>query len=145
MIKTHDLTLNTSNAIGTADQFGTSFTWNSINLRVLMGDLYDRFDRFNLCLNTIATTTLNNGTFAKLTIKDDMRITLNYTINLRKNINWKEIDDNINDITKYCNSYLNHKLNFNEISIKANFTIEIENVSMQNLKKKIRSYYPPLN
>jgi len=64
ILKTHDLTLNTSNAIGTADQFGTSFTWNTINLRVLMGDLYDKYDRFNLCLNTIATTTLANGTFA---------------------------------------------------------------------------------
>jgi hypothetical protein len=31
-------------------------------------------------------------------------------------------------------------LKFEEISIKANFTIEIENVSMQNLKKKISEY-----
>jgi hypothetical protein len=92
----------------------------------------------NNCINCYSI--LNNGTFAKLTIKDDMHITLSYTINLRKNINWEEIDNNINDITKYCNSHLNHKLNFNQISIKANFTIEIENVSMQNLKKKISEY-----
>jgi hypothetical protein len=90
------------------------------------------------CINCYSI--LNNGTFAKLTIKDDMRISLSYTINLRKNINWKEIDDNIKSIVEYCNGHLNHKLNFDEISIKANFTIEIENVSMQNLKKKISEY-----
>ena len=107
---------------------------------------YDKFTNWtdikkftnNNCINCYSI--LNNGTFAKLTIKDDMHITLSYTINLRKNINWKEIDDNINGIIEYCSSYLNHKLKFNEISIKANFTIEIENVSMQNLKKKISEY-----
>lgn len=90
------------------------------------------------CINCYSI--LNNGTFAKLTIKNNMQITLSYTINLRKNINWKEINDNMKDIIEYCNSHLNHKLRFEEISIKANFTIEIENVSMQNLKKKISEY-----
>jgi hypothetical protein len=90
------------------------------------------------CINCYSI--LNNGTYAKLTIKNDMSITLSYTINLRKSINWKEIHDNMNDIINYCSAHLNHKLKFEEISIKANFTIEIENVSMQNLKKKISEY-----
>ena len=29
----------------------TSFTWNNIDLRMLLGDMYDKYDRFNLCLN----------------------------------------------------------------------------------------------
>ena len=33
----------------------TSFTWNNINLRMLLGDMYDKYDRFNLCLNTISS------------------------------------------------------------------------------------------
>jgi hypothetical protein len=33
----------------------TSFTWNNIDLRMLLGDMYDKYDRFNLCLNTIAS------------------------------------------------------------------------------------------
>lgn len=90
------------------------------------------------CINCYSI--LNNGTYAKLTIKADMNIILNYTINLRKNISWNEINENINEIVKYCNSYLNHKLIFNEISIKANFIIEIDNVSIQNLKKIITKY-----
>ena len=92
----------------------------------------------NNCINCFSI--LNNGTYAKLTIKQDMTITLSYTINLRKNIIWKEINDNIEAIINYCISHLNHKLKFEEISIKANFIIEIENVSMQNLKKRISEY-----
>ena len=55
VLKTSDLTLNSSTSTGTVDQYGTSFTWNNINLRVLLGDMYDQYDRFNLNLNTIAT------------------------------------------------------------------------------------------
>ena len=90
------------------------------------------------CINCYSI--LTTGTYAKLTINQDMSILLSYTINLRKHINWNEINKNIDDIIKYCNSYLNHKLKFTEISIKANITIEIDNVSMQNLKKKISEY-----
>ena len=56
VLKSSDLTLNASTAIGTSDQFGTTLTWNNINLRTLLGDMYDKFDRFNLCLNTVASS-----------------------------------------------------------------------------------------
>ena len=90
------------------------------------------------CINCYSI--LTTGTYAKLTINQDMSILLSYTINLRKNINWTEINKNINDIIKYCSSYINHKLICSELSIKANVVIEVENVSMQNLKKKISEY-----
>ena len=90
------------------------------------------------CINCYSI--LPTGTYAKLTINQHMGILLSYTINLRKNINWIEINKNIDELIKYCNSYLNHKLVFTELSIKANIIIEIENVSMQNLKKKISEY-----
>ena len=38
----------------------TSFTWNNIDLRMLLGDMYNKYDRFNLCLNTIASGISNN-------------------------------------------------------------------------------------
>ena len=59
---------------------------------------------------------------------------------LKKNIIFDVVGGNMNFSVhklRFKNYHLNHKLNFNEISIKANFTIEIENVSMQNLKKKL--------
>ena len=32
---------------GTADQHGTTHTWNNINLRALLGKMYDKYDRFD--------------------------------------------------------------------------------------------------
>ena len=55
VLKTSDLTLGSTTQIGTADDFGTHYTWNNINLRVLLGDMYYKYDRFKLNLNTIAT------------------------------------------------------------------------------------------
>jgi hypothetical protein len=83
---------------------------------------------------------LTSGTYAKLTIKDNMEITLSYTINLRKNIIWDEIYANINEIKIYCNTFLKKKLNFEDLSIKANLVFEIDNVPIQSLKKKISEY-----
>jgi hypothetical protein len=55
VLKTSDLTFNQSNSVGTANATGTQCTWNNINLRVLLGNLYDKYSRFNLCLNTFTT------------------------------------------------------------------------------------------
>ena len=38
----------------------SSITWNNINLRTLLGKMYDDYDLFNLCLNTISTSQANN-------------------------------------------------------------------------------------
>lgn len=48
VLQTADLTLNGTNSVGTCDQFNTNWTWNNINLRTLLGDMYDKFDRFAL-------------------------------------------------------------------------------------------------
>jgi hypothetical protein len=47
------LVLNSVNA--STNSIKSSFTWNNINLRNLLGDMYDKYDRFNIALNTIAT------------------------------------------------------------------------------------------
>jgi len=83
---------------------------------------------------------INSATFAKMTIDEKMNIVISYTINLRKVINWDEINQHIKNVVDYCNSFLNYKLKIKELSIKANFQIQIENVSIQNLKKKISEY-----
>ena len=56
VLKTFDLTYGSTTSAGTADTLGTTFTWNNINLRLLLGDMYDQYDRFNLNLNTVATS-----------------------------------------------------------------------------------------
>ena len=57
VLRTCDLTFGSTTPLGFADQYGTTYTWNNINLRVLLGDMYYKYDRFNLNLNTIATGT----------------------------------------------------------------------------------------
>jgi hypothetical protein len=49
----------------------SSFKWNNINLRTLLGDMFDKYERFNICLNFIggastgstAETTADNRCF----------------------------------------------------------------------------------
>jgi len=61
VLKTSDLTFGQSNSVGSANATGTQCTWNNINLRVLLGNLYDKYSRFNLCLNTFTTGPLTGA------------------------------------------------------------------------------------
>lgn len=57
VLKTSDLTPGSTTNIGTCDTSKTTFTWNNINLRMLMGDdLYGQYDYFNISLNCVAST-----------------------------------------------------------------------------------------
>ena len=56
VLKSTDLSLGTTTNIGTMDGFRTTFTWSNLNLRMLMGDMYNQYDYFNLCLNCVATS-----------------------------------------------------------------------------------------
>jgi hypothetical protein len=55
VLRSSDLTLDTSNQYGSCDAKRLTQTWNNINLRTVLGDMYDKYDLFNLCLNTITT------------------------------------------------------------------------------------------
>jgi hypothetical protein len=55
VLKGSDLTAGSYTQYGYMDANRTTMTWNNINLRTLLGDMYDQYDYFNLCLNTIAT------------------------------------------------------------------------------------------
>jgi hypothetical protein len=48
VLRSADLTPNTTNAIGTADVYLLRMTWNNINLRTLLGSMYEKYDRFCL-------------------------------------------------------------------------------------------------
>jgi hypothetical protein len=55
VLRSSDLTLGTTNQYGSCDANRLTQTWNNINLRTLLGDMYDKYDLFNICLNTITT------------------------------------------------------------------------------------------
>jgi hypothetical protein len=48
ILRSNDLTPGTTNAVGTADTFLLNMTWNNINLRTLLGSMYEKYDRFVL-------------------------------------------------------------------------------------------------
>jgi hypothetical protein len=45
--------LTVSNEYGSIGENRTAIKWNNINLKTLMGDMYDKYDRFNISLNYI--------------------------------------------------------------------------------------------
>jgi hypothetical protein len=56
VLRSSDLTPGASNQYGSSDTYQLIQTWNNINLRTLLGDMYDKYDLFNICLNTITTS-----------------------------------------------------------------------------------------
>lgn len=69
----YDNTVNTSNGI--IKNKRTDYTWNNVNIRNIIGNtLYNKYDRFNLCLNsfsmskrgTVLDTDDNNTFYVKM-------------------------------------------------------------------------------
>jgi hypothetical protein len=52
------LVLRTTNS--TANTRKTSFTWNNINLRAVLGNMFDMYDDFNIILTQISSATCNS-------------------------------------------------------------------------------------
>ncbi len=57
ILRSGDLIANATNQYGSCDQYITNMTWNNINLRTLLGTLYDRYDLFNICLSNVSHST----------------------------------------------------------------------------------------
>ena len=66
ILKTSDLTADSITSIGEANQYMTSMTWYNINVRTLLGDMYDDYDIFNLSFNTYTSAVLNGVIGASL-------------------------------------------------------------------------------
>ena len=65
ILKSSDITPTVNN---------TNFVWRNINLRTVLGDMYDQYDQFNLCLNAITTSQANNTLGTAL---DDINVLVN--------------------------------------------------------------------
>jgi hypothetical protein len=76
VLRTYDLTAGSSTNIGTSNAYRTDMTWNNINLRTLLGDMYDKYDSFNLSLKSITSGT---SIAASGTTADDKTILINLT------------------------------------------------------------------
>ena len=67
VLKTSDFTSQSDFVYGSAynsSQFSSNekmskMSWKNINLRDVLGDIYDKYDYFNICLNTVSTAQAN--------------------------------------------------------------------------------------
>ena len=59
--------VNTS--VGSVSNNRTSFTWNNVNLKTLLGDMFEKYERFNICLNFVAGAA--TGSSAETTYADN--------------------------------------------------------------------------
>jgi len=99
VLKTSDLTSKSDyvygvpyvNQLGSMNAKGSSITWNNINLRTLLGDMYDRYDIFNICLNTISTAQANaidtNADSKNVTVKISGLPWINQAYNVKTGVN----------------------------------------------------------
>jgi len=99
VLKTSDFTTRSdyiyglpyTNQLGSMNAKGSSITWNNINLRTLLGDMYDQFDIFNICLNTISTAQANtidpNADSRNVNVKIGGLPWINQTYNVKTGVN----------------------------------------------------------
>ena len=61
VLKTNILPMDDlTNSYGTSNAKNTSFTWTNINLRTLLGDMFDKYDRYLLLLQNISHAKSND-------------------------------------------------------------------------------------
>ncbi len=73
VLRSSDLPNGTNN-IGSSDQYYTNMTWSNINLRTLLGNMYDKYDKFAL-VPVAYLSNVGDGTFG--TANDDRIVTIN--------------------------------------------------------------------
>jgi len=111
------LILRTQNATANTN-LGNDFTWNNINLRLLMGDMYDRYDKFNLVLSSFAMSNIggtvgSNLADLALTIEISGLPFINQTYDPRTNnntnwstVNFFRVERNNSVIQQFNNAFL---------------------------------------
>jgi len=88
VLKTNVLPMDgTTNAYGTSNTINTIFTWTNINLRTLLGDMFDKYDRFMLLLQHISNSI---PVAAQGTAADDRAVLINMSGLLFLNSNYNQ-------------------------------------------------------
>jgi hypothetical protein len=44
---------NVNNQYGTVNVFRNDFTWNNVSFKTILGDMYDKYDKFNIKLSSV--------------------------------------------------------------------------------------------
>ena len=100
----------------------------------------DKIGTNNKAINCFALVGDSNSSYAKITIDNNMKITINYILDLRKNIQWDVIEDHLKQLEAYLQSSLHQKLTITPVSIKIHNYLNVINVPFDNLKMNISKY-----
>ena len=74
VLLTSDLTANSTTYVGVCNEFRTEMTWSNLNLRTILGPMYDKYDTFCLqCINIFFT--IGDGVFG--TAARDRQVSIN--------------------------------------------------------------------
>lgn len=113
VLQTADLTPGSTNSVGTCDAALTNFTWSNLNLRTILGDMYDLYDRFALVPIKFQSGNVNLTTFGAT--ENDRVISLNISgLPFLNNTYDTALKTNSNHII-YQTAHLNNTLNTNSV------------------------------
>ena len=76
VLRTDDLTNNSTSDIGTCDQFNTNFTWRNVNMKLLLGNMAQDYDNFGISLSCL-NVGIQAAAFGTATI--DRTVDLNFS------------------------------------------------------------------
>jgi len=98
----------------------------------------DKITKIN-CIN-IYYIIRRKGCYCKITINHLGEIIFSYIFDIRKNINWDEINKTKTHLTHYLMKYIKQKFIMKEESLKLNTSFNIDNTTLNNLSSKISKY-----
>jgi hypothetical protein len=102
--------INADNEIGTIQSNGQYLVFKNINMRILLGTLWDKYDMFNICLRTIALSTTGtaiNGVSCSIWMSGLNWVNQTYSVKTKTLVNECCLGGN-NYITTNTNGSVNH-------------------------------------
>jgi hypothetical protein len=129
VLRTSDLT-KAGNKSGIKADFNMSpYTWKNINLRTVLGPMYDKYDSFNLCLTTVCSggvLTANNTYILSTDPNDNLVILTISGLPFLNNVYDTRTQHNTNVSTLGCYQFVSDAANIN-IPIPSSTTFTASN------------------
>lgn len=129
-----------TNQAGIINTARTSITWNNINLRTLLGSMYDKYETFNLSINSIQTTesllslTLLTARACYINISGLPFLNNTYDVQLQSNTSTANLCSFTvpSEDTSQLTFYQNHFLTFSKHQESLNISLEYRQVIDNN-------------
>jgi hypothetical protein len=140
VLNSSTLTANTTNVYGTCSQYKTSYTFNNISMRNVLGSLYDKYKTFNLIPISILSS-VGSATFGATPDDTSVYITLNglpftnsyFSVPNQRNSNTitlSPLDFNNSNTNGATNSFFNAQFTFNKtdnVNLKFDYIRIVDN------------------